>query len=128
MRRLTFLFALVAFFAGQGLSGDKLGFVQKPDGFLLTNLPAAAFRVIKQYKIMHRQEYQKLATEAALKYGLSFELLDAVIESESGYDPFCVSHKGAQGLMQLMPQTAKLLGVTDPFDPAQNIDAGARYL
>ena len=55
-------------------------------------------------------------------------LLDAVIGIESGYAPRAVSHRGALGLMQLMPQTAKEYGVTDPFDPRQNILAGARHL
>lgn len=55
-------------------------------------------------------------------------LLRAVIEEESGFHPCAVSSKGAQGLMQLMPDTAGSLGVKDPFDPQQSIEAGARYL
>src|SRR6187401_3208875 len=52
----------------------------------------------------------------------------AVIKTESDYDPNVVSSAGAQGLMQLLPETARLMGVTDPFDPRQNIMGGARYL
>ena len=55
-------------------------------------------------------------------------LLHAVIEQESAFHPCAVSSKGAQGLMQLMPDTAGSLGVKDPFDPQQSIEAGARYL
>jgi len=56
------------------------------------------------------------------------ELLRAVIDRESGYRPCAVSSKGAQGLMQLMPETSRELGVKDPFDPKENVSAGARFL
>ncbi|MEE9606444.1 MAG: lytic transglycosylase domain-containing protein [Myxococcota bacterium] len=55
-------------------------------------------------------------------------LVKAVIAAESAFDPDAVSHKGAQGLMQLMPRTAAQLGVADPFEPHQNVSGGARYL
>jgi soluble lytic murein transglycosylase-like protein len=61
-------------------------------------------------------------------YGIPEALIHAVIKTESDYDPGVVSSAGAQGLMQLMPDTARLMGVTDPFDPRQSIMGGARYL
>lgn len=67
-------------------------------------------------------------SRVARKYGLDEKLLRAVAEVESGLRPEAVSAKGALGIMQLMPGTAQSLGLTDPFDPESNLEAGARYL
>jgi len=64
---------------------------------------------------------------AAKAQELEPRLLRAIIEQESGFRPCAISSKGAKGLMQLMPDTAQDLGVQDPFDPHQNIEAGAKY-
>jgi soluble lytic murein transglycosylase-like protein len=69
-----------------------------------------------------------LIAAAAGRTGLSEDLISAVIATESGYRPDAVSRTGAAGLMQLMPGTARALGVDDPFDPSQNIMGGAEYL
>jgi soluble lytic murein transglycosylase-like protein len=74
------------------------------------------------------QQYGPLADAAAARYGLDPALLRGLIQQESGFDPGATSAAGAQGLTQLMPGTASALGVTDPLDPAQSIDGGARYL
>jgi soluble lytic murein transglycosylase-like protein len=68
-----------------------------------------------------------LADEAADRYGLPRELVRSVMAAESGYSMEAISPKGAIGLMQLMPETARDLGV-DPHDPMQNVDGGTRYL
>jgi soluble lytic murein transglycosylase-like protein len=73
-------------------------------------------------------DLRALAIAAAQRHGLAPELVLAVVGVESAFKPDAVSHKGAQGLMQLMPGTAKELGVDDALDPAQNLDGGARYL
>lgn len=65
---------------------------------------------------------------AASMSGVDAALIQAVIRTESGFDPKAVSVKGARGLMQLMPDTARIYGVEDAFDPEQNIQAGARHL
>jgi soluble lytic murein transglycosylase-like protein len=72
--------------------------------------------------------YEDLIQEAAAEYKLDPNLIRAIMRTESAFDPHAVSRVGAQGLMQLMPGLAADLGVTDPFDPRQNIMAGARYL
>jgi hypothetical protein len=69
-----------------------------------------------------------LIDRSALEQGLDPGLVRLVVQKESGFNPQAVSPKGAMGLMQLMPGTASMLGVQDPFNPAQNIDGGVRYL
>lgn len=66
--------------------------------------------------------------EVAANYGLDPALFESLVEQESAFNPLAVSRAGAKGLTQLMPATAKMLGVSDPFDPIQNLDGGAKYL
>jgi soluble lytic murein transglycosylase-like protein len=72
--------------------------------------------------------YAREIAEASALYGVPERLIWAVIRVESGFDHRAVSRSGAQGLMQLMPETATILGVRDPFDPRENIHAGTRHL
>jgi len=74
------------------------------------------------------RQYDAYIREAAALYRLPEPFIRAVIKVESNYNPTVVSHAGACGLMQLMPRTAARMGVTDVFDPRQNILGGARYL
>lgn len=71
--------------------------------------------------------WENIIVQAGKKYNLDPNLIRAIIQVESGYNPNAVSHAGAQGLMQLMPDTAKEMNVTDVFNPEQNIFGGARY-
>ena len=72
--------------------------------------------------------YDALIEQAAQRNGVDPAILHGLIQQESGFDPSSTSGTGAAGLCQLMPSTAASLGVTNPLDPAQSIDAGARYL
>jgi len=75
-----------------------------------------------------KRKYSKLIQKVAQNKGLDPELIQAVVEVESGYNPDAVSPKGAVGLMQLMPETGKKMGVKDPFEPLQNVEGGTLYL
>lgn len=72
--------------------------------------------------------YDRLIRRYADEYGVDFALVKAVMHAESAFNPYAVSHKGARGLMQLMPETARRYGVSEIYDPVENIRAGVRHL
>jgi hypothetical protein len=73
-------------------------------------------------------EINRLVEQTAERHDVDPELVHAIIQVESDYDPSAISHKGAMGLMQLVPATAQRFGVQNPFDPKQNIEGGVTYL
>jgi soluble lytic murein transglycosylase-like protein len=97
-------------------------------------LPRTAVRgfvpdeVVAEVDLPEGGDLRALAAAAARRHGIDPELVLAVVGVESAFQPEAVSPKGAQGLMQLMPQTAASLGVRDALDPAENLDAGVRHL
>ena len=77
---------------------------------------------------LYKTEYGETIRLASKRYQLDQDLIRAVIHAESAFDPRARSPKGAMGLMQLMPETAKLVGVRNPYEPHQNIQGGSNYL
>ncbi len=76
----------------------------------------------------NRAQIMNIISKACQKYGVDEKLVQAVVRQESGFNPKATSHCGAMGLMQLMPATAKGLGVKDAYNPVQNVDGGVRHL
>lgn len=124
MTKPTFIFALTGV-----LLLRYYGFAEAPQ--LPNTEPAGLDGTASQPDLLaflNNRPYKELVMEAAVRYKLHPHLIDAVIQAESAYDPLAVSHKGAQGLMQLMPATSRLLGVDRPLDPRENILGGSRHL
>ncbi len=77
---------------------------------------------------LNPSEIQSLVNDASARDGVAPALVNAVVMAESAGNPSAISTAGAQGLMQLMPGTSASCGISNPFDPAQNVDCGTRYL
>ncbi|MGH9457458.1 MAG: lytic transglycosylase domain-containing protein [Thermoanaerobaculia bacterium] len=99
-----------------------------PAGDPVPALPERKWGFVESSTPLFGTRFDPIIVEAARKFDVDAALVSAVIKAESDYDPRTVSHKGAQGLMQLMPATARRFGVADAFDPRANVHAGTRYL
>jgi len=91
-------------------------------------LPATAPAVAAPRVAVTQASIDEMVREAASKHQLDPDFVSSVIKAESNFNPHAISPKGARGLMQLMPQTANTLGVTDIFDPRANVEAGTAHL
>jgi soluble lytic murein transglycosylase-like protein len=92
------------------------------------SVAGSAFRSTRPASDKYRNRFDSIIDEAAARHAVRPDLVRAVIQVESGFDPRARSPKGAMGLMQLMPGTAAEFGVRNPYDPADNIRAGVAYL
>jgi soluble lytic murein transglycosylase-like protein len=93
--------------------------------FFVTGIWSITFGAQDNFR---KARYEPLVKSFALTHGVPAELIHSVIKIESNYDEKAVSPKGAMGLMQLMPETARYYGVKNPFDPEENIKGGVLYL
>lgn len=135
MKILLFLFlCLVPVYGFCGI----YGYVDDNGVYHFTNIKPAGkktYRVLipdrpgkSLAKNIDNDRFDPLILQHAYNHGVDPSLVKAVMKAESNFNPEAVSHKGAQGLMQLMPDTARLMSVQDPFDPDQNIRGGTKYL
>ena len=136
MRTFTFCLILCIIFLPGAATGDIYKFVGEDGVIVFTDKP-----VHSGYKIHMREKgsfrlasangyypFRDVVIDACSKYNMDEALIRAVMEVESDYNRYALSRAGASGLMQLMPQTARLLGVDNVWDPRQNIHAGTVYL
>ena len=136
--KLFGIFFLALFFSlavALPVQADIYRYIDENGVMHFTNTPTSS---IQNYRIFVKEKtrvtrwrssekYDDLISDASERTGVAFPLLKAIIKAESDFDPYAVSKKGATGLMQIMPQNFDPLGIEDPFDPWQNINAGARY-
>lgn len=127
---------------GKNLTSDVQPFqevlnstAQSQFGSLLTNQPITSVQAqmseqpeLRGYAQASKPQLLSMVSQISRKHGVDEKLVKAVIQQESGFNTKATSHCGAMGLMQLMPATAKTLGVNDPYNPVQNVDGGVRHL
>jgi soluble lytic murein transglycosylase-like protein len=110
------------------ISSSKPSDLAATETFAIAGTTSTGFRSTRYATGKKSQPYDSLIEQNADKHGISPDLVRAVIQAESAFNPIARSHKGAMGLMQLMPATAAELGVDNAYDPAQNIAGGTAYL
>jgi soluble lytic murein transglycosylase-like protein len=121
LRRLSLCIFLISFISTPAFGWIKI--FEKNGVIYIKGVGETKFEKPKNFKIL-----EKKADFYAKKYGIPVKLFRALIKAESNFNPRAVSKKGALGLCQLMPETAKELGVKNPFDPDENLNAGALLL
>ena len=123
----------LSLFAGTPVSADIYRYVDREGIWHFTNIKTDGryrlyVRTTRQSPSEYIEKYEDIIQQAAKRFGVDNALIKAVIKAESDFNYRAVSRKGAQGLMQLMPETADDMGVGNPFNPEENIFGGTRYL
>ncbi|MGD9042508.1 MAG: lytic transglycosylase domain-containing protein [Desulfobacterales bacterium] len=131
---LSAIIILIAFVAS--VHADIYMYIDDNGVMHFTNAPTSNQHEYKVYikerasvstKFHTTDKFDKLISNASKEFNVDSRLLKAMIKAESDFDPRAISRKGAMGLMQIMPENFKMLNIDNPFDPWQNIRAGARY-
>jgi soluble lytic murein transglycosylase-like protein len=143
IKRVCVIAVLVALCLAEGRAGAEIFMLRDARGviFFTDHMPAKYqnLTLLKKYDLpkdkplrveakLFPEGYDSYITAASSRYSLDHRLIKSVIQVESGFNKLAVSRKGARGLMQLMPGTAKLMSVRNSFDPEQNIRGGSAYL
>jgi len=123
--------ALAALLCVASMVSAEIKITTRADGTIYVTNEGGPSRSYRATTVLRRVPTASMAASIdrhADRHRLDPKLVQSVIQVESAYDPYAVSRRGAAGLMQLMPDTAKLVGVSDPFDPEANIKGGTTYL
>ncbi len=125
----------IFFLSSQYAGADVYMYIDSEGVLHFTNRPTSS-----KYKVFLKEtprkpsprvdssDFDEFIQAAAERFGVQFSLIKAIIRAESGFNPRAVSHKGAMGLMQIMPENLRAFNLNNPFDPEENIMAGARYI
>jgi soluble lytic murein transglycosylase-like protein len=105
---------------------QQMAAVAQDPSFFVSNVPEPGPEIVRE--LVPPEKIREIVDDGAKQSGLDANLVRAVVRQESAYNPWATSPKGAQGLMQLMPSVQAQFGVTDPYDPKQNVGAGTRRL
>lgn len=139
---VALLVIMIVLFSGLELHADIYQYILDDGTVFFTNTPVdrsgkvrvkekkSDLRTDKVYgkTYVSSERFRAITEEKAKKHNIDSKLVKAVIKAESNWNPNAVSPKGAMGLMQLMPSTASIMGVSNPFNPEDNIEGGIRYL
>ena len=132
MGKFTYILTLIMLISSIAVTShaDIYKFVDSKGVIHFTNIPQGNgyTKIMEEYTPPSRRSFDTIISSTSSKYNIEPAIIKAVITAESNWNPKAVSHKGAIGLMQLMPSTARDMEINNPFDPEENIEGGTRYL